>query len=67
MDPFELCNTRGWAAIRHLLKKIFLFFFFLLFRATAAAYENSQAKGQIGATVASLHHRHSNTGSDLHL
>ena len=29
------------------------------------AYEVSQARGPIGATAASLHHRHSNSGSEL--
>ena len=32
-----------------------------------AAYGNSWAKGQIGATPVGLHHGHSNTRSDLHL
>ena len=32
------------------------FFCFLLFRATPAAYGSSQARGQIGATAAHLHH-----------
>ena len=40
----------------------FLFFafwvLFCLFRATPAAYGGSQAKGQIGAVVAGLHHSH---------
>ena len=39
-------------------------FVFGLFRDTPAAYGSSQAKGQIGATAASLH---SNTGSKPHL
>ena len=30
--------------------------------ATHTAYGNSQARGGIGATAASLHHRHSNLG-----
>ena len=38
----------------------FLFFFFLLFRAAPAIYGGSQARGRIGATVASLHHSHRN-------
>ena len=45
-------------------KKIFhwwIFFFF--FMATPMAY-GSQARGPIGATVASLHHSHSNAGSE---
>ena len=35
---------------------IIYFFSFLLFRATPAAYGSCQARGQIGATAASLHH-----------
>ena len=35
-----------------------------LFRATPAAYGGSQARGQIRATAASLHHSYSNTGSE---
>ena len=45
---------------------IFLFFFFF-FRAAPVAYGNSQARGQIRATAASLYHSHSNAGSKLHL
>ena len=39
----------------------------LLFRAASAAYGRSQAKGHIGAAAASLHHSHSNVGSELYL
>ena len=39
---------------------IFKTIFFFLFRATHAAYGSSQARGPIGATVASLRHGHSN-------
>ena len=42
------------------------FFFFLLIRATPATYGGSQVRGQIGAIAASLHHRHSTAGYDLH-
>ena len=42
-------------------------FFFWLFRATCMKYVSSQSKGQIGATGASLHHSHSNSGSKLRL
>ena len=46
------------------------FFFVLLFRATPAAHGGSQARGRNGALAASLHHSHSNAGServcDLH-
>ena len=41
--------------------------FILLFRAVPVAYGGFQAGGLIGATAASLHHRHSNTRSELHL
>ena len=43
------------------------FFFLLLFRAAPAAYGDSQARGRIRATAASLHHSHSNSGSELRL
>ena len=42
-----------------------LFILFLLFRATPVAYGNSQARGQIRAIAAGLHHSHSNAGSEL--
>ena len=41
----------------------FCLFFFCLFRAELAAYGGSQARGQIGAIAAGLHHSHSNTRS----
>ena len=37
-----------------------LFFFFWIFRAASEAYGTSQARGQIGAAAASLHHSQSN-------
>ena len=40
---------------------------YLLFRAAPAAHGSSQARGQIGARAAGLHHRHSNTGSEPRL
>ena len=43
----------------------FFFFFFVLFRAALAAYRGSQARGQIGATAASLCHSYSNARSEL--
>ena len=43
----------------------FHFFFFFLFRAIPEAYGSSQARGQIGAVAAGLHHSHSNSGSQL--
>ena len=42
-------------------------FVFPLFRATLTACGGSQARGQIGAVAASLHHSHSNAGSEPHL
>ena len=45
----------------------FFFFFFLLFRAIPVAYGGSQARGQIGAVAAGLHHRHSNARSKARL
>ena len=41
--------------------------FVLLFRAAPAAYGSSQARGQIGATAAGLHHSHGNMGSEPRL
>jgi len=41
--------------------------FFFLFRAAPVASVNSQANGRIGAASSSLHHSHSNIGSELHL
>ena len=45
----------------------FTYLFILLFRATPVPYGGSQARGQIGATAAGLHHSHSNAESELHL
>ena len=39
----------------------------LLFRTAPEAYGSSQARGLIGAATASLHHSHSNAGSEPHL
>ena len=45
----------------------FFFFFFFLFRATLAADESSQARGQIGTAAAGLHHSRSKARSEPHL
>ena len=37
-----------------------------LFRVAPLAYVSSQARGRIGAVAASLHHSHSNSGSEPH-
>ena len=54
-----------------LLKKWFLpyhfFFFFWSFQGCTCSILGSQAGGQIGVVAASLHHSHSNMGSQLHL
>ena len=47
--------------------RFFVCLFVLLFRAAPMAYGSSQPRGQIGGTVASLHHSHSHVGSQLHL
>ena len=46
---------------------IFIYLFILLFRAIPEANGSFQARGQIGAAAASLHHSHSNVGSKPHL
>ena len=43
-----------------------LHIYFLIFSATEA-YGSSQARDQISVAAASLHHSHSNTGSEPHL
>ena len=45
----------------------FFFFFFFFFWAILAAYGGFQARGLIGAVANSLHHSHSNSGSELRL
>ena len=42
----------------------FFFFGSCLFRAASAAYGGSQARGLMGAVASSLHHSHSNAGSE---
>ena len=44
---------------------LFFLFFFSLLRATPMAYVSSHARDLIGALAASLHHSHSNAGSEL--
>ena len=46
------------------------YIFFGLFafsKAAPMAYGGSQARGPVGAVAASLHHSHSNAGSEAHL
>ena len=49
------------------LWELFFYFYFLLFRATPVAYASSQDRGRLTATAASLHHSHSNAGSEARL
>ena len=44
---------------------LYSFWSFCLFRAAPAAQRDSQARGQIRAIAAGLHHTHSNAGSEL--
>ena len=74
-------NSKHFLAFAHYLTHIYLyinkineqdlsdgfFFFFGLFRATLVAYGGSQARDQIRAIVAGLHHSHSNTRSEPRL
>ena len=50
-----------------MFQEMFFFLLFSLFRAAARAYGGSQARGQIGAAVAGLHHSHSNARSEPHM
>ena len=52
-------STEDWS--------IDFFFFFGLFRAASSAYGDSQARGQIRAVAAGLHHSYSKAGSETHL
>lgn len=46
---------------------LYIYIAFLLFRAAAETYENSQARSRIEATASGQGHSHSNTGSEQHL
>ena len=49
-------NTHTHTHTMYVYKNIHIF----VLRAPPAAYSSSQARGQIGATAAGLHHSHSN-------
>ena len=57
--------------IRVIFPFIILFYYyylsFSLFRAAPMAYGGPKARSQIGAVAVSLHHSHSNAGSEPHL
>ena len=61
--PFSTGSSTGQGST--LCREVILFFF--LFMAAPTAYGSSQARGWIGAVVASLHNSHSNAGSKTHL
>ena len=48
-------------------KNLRVFFFIIIFSVSPAAYRGSQARGQIRAVAASLHHNQSNARSELRL
>ena len=56
-----------WELLDSLILFLFVLSFFVFSRATPMAYGGSQAKGRIGAAVASLHQSHSKSGSEPHL
>ena len=58
-----------WWSVFFVLFLFFFFFFFCLFLLFLAptAFGGSQARGWIGAVTTSLHHSHSNAGSELRL
>ena len=58
--------AEDWVRVSLLFSFLFLFSFFL-FRDEPVVYGSSQARGQIKAVAAGLHHSHSNTRSELHL
>ena len=66
---FELCQSREQESLLGSFYKTNLPFFWGggFFRAIPAAHGSFQARGQIQAAAASLHHSHSKVGSELHL
>ena len=50
--------------VEDILFAVFCFCFCFFFRTTPMAYGGSQARGQIGAAAAGLHHSHSHTISE---
>ena len=60
--PFQ--NTSMIDMGSYNLQIYYLFIYICLFRTTPVAYGSSQARDQIGAAAAGLHHSHSNAGSE---
>ena len=50
-----------------ILLQILSYYISFVFRATPVGYGSSKARGRIRAAALSLHHSHSNAGSQLHL
>ena len=71
MGPFELLEDRNEEDPNSPYLEIYivflLSFFFVFSRFAPMAYGGSQARDPIGAVAASLHHSHSNLGSEPHL
>ena len=72
----QMCKTSAlftetlkftWLAYSTIFFFNFFIFVFCLFRAIPKAHGGSQARGQIGAVAAGLHHSHSNARSEPHL
>ena len=59
--PILLC----FIIFKYSSKTLYYLLFFCFYRAAPMAYASSQVRGQIGAIAASLHHSHSNSGSEL--
>ena len=64
---FTLCFPRVNTELLIFLFFFYFFFIFCLFRAMPTANGSPQARGQIGAIAASLHHSQSDSGSEPHL
>ena len=63
----HICVFPNIITLKFLANFYFFYFLFCLFRDTPTAYGGSQARGRIRAAAASLHHSHSNAGSEPHL
>ena len=67
IKKFDIIDMWNITPIMFTKKNFFLSFIFCLFRAAPATHGGSQARGQIGAAAAGLHHSHSNVESKLHV
>ena len=59
----NISTSHTWILIESKIEIYCFILFYLLFKAALLAYGSSQARGQIGAIAASLHHSHSNAWS----